>query len=105
MCKRPKENKLGSPSGIPLSNGDDRDRERHRAEKGNTDLWKPRPSIRTTIHVFGKRISSRSKFFTYSYLPVLAHEGGLSKLRKTYLELAMASYIRVYVKEPVQSES
>ena len=101
MCKRPKENKLGSPSEIPLRNGDNRDRERHRAEMGNTDLWKPRPSIRTTIHVFGKRISSRSKFFTYSYLPGLAHIPALSKLRKTYFELAMVSYIRVYIKEPV----
>jgi hypothetical protein len=85
MSKTPKENKLGSPPEIPLRNGDKRDQERHRAEIGNTDLWKPRPSIRTTIHVFGKRISSRSKFFTYSYLPVLAHRVGLSKLRKNLL--------------------
>jgi len=75
MCKKPKENKLGNPSEIPLRMEINRDREHHRAEMGNTDLWKPRPSIRTTIHVFGKRISSRSKFFTYSYLPLLAHRG------------------------------
>lgn len=101
MCKKPKENKLGNPSEIPLRMEINRDRERHKAEMGNTDLWKPRPSIRTTIHVFGKRISSRSKFFTYSYLPVLAHRGGCPNCGKTYLELAMASYIRVHIKKPV----
>ena len=80
MCKKPKENKLGNPSEILLRMEINRDRERHRAEMGNTDLWKPRPSIRTTIHVFGKRISSRSKFFTYSYLSVLAHRGGVVQI-------------------------
>jgi hypothetical protein len=36
--------------------------------RGETHLWKPRPSIRTTIHVFGSRRSLCSKVFTYSYL-------------------------------------
>jgi hypothetical protein len=85
MCKKPKENKLGNPSEIPLRMEINRDRERHRAEMVNTDLWKPRPSIRTTIHVFGKRISSRSKFFTYSYLPVLAHPGEVVQIAENLL--------------------
>ena len=33
-----------------------------------TNLWKPRPSMRTTIQVFGSRGSGCSKAFTYSYL-------------------------------------
>ncbi len=30
--------------------------------------WKPLPSIRTTIHVFGSKISDCSNNLTYSYL-------------------------------------
>jgi hypothetical protein len=53
-----------------------------------TDLWKPRPSIRTTIHVFGRRMSGCSKALTYSYLrAMLSH--GLVKDLGQYLEFAM----------------
>ena len=38
-----------------------------------TYLWKPRPSMRMTIQVFGIRRSGCSKSFTYSYLQELAH--------------------------------
>lgn len=34
----------------------------------HTHLWNPRPSIRTTIHVWGRRLSGCSNSLTYSYL-------------------------------------
>ena len=39
-----------------------------------TYLWKPLPSILTTIHVLGRSVSSRSKERTYSYLPHIVRE-------------------------------
>jgi len=51
-------------------------------------LWNPRPSIRTTIHVFGSKMSACSKAFTYSYLKVLTCvqvSKGLFTLSSPYL--------------------
>ena len=72
---------------------------------------KPRPSMRTTIHVFGSRLSACSNCRTYSYLDaqswqrahtaflLLGQESRLHRVRKTpgetedgaHLELAIAN--------------
>lgn len=55
-----------------------------------TDLWNPRPSMRTTIHVLGSRESFCSKSLTYSYLYSVNREYLTFALRKSpYFEFAM----------------
>lgn len=53
----------------------------------HTYLWKPLPSIRTTIQVLGKRISSLSNSLTYSYL--LSQYRKIPNTNLTYFELAI----------------
>jgi hypothetical protein len=52
-------------------------------------LWKPLPSMRTTIHVFGRSRSGCSKAFTYSYLRNLISTPVRVRLWSTYFEFAI----------------
>jgi hypothetical protein len=52
-------------------------------------LWKALPSMRTTIHVFGRSRSGCSKAFTYSYLRNLISTPVRVRLCSTYFEFAI----------------
>ena len=55
-------------------------------------LVKPRPSILTTIHVFGRRLSGCSKCLTYSNLELhISHKLSRETRGVLYLELAILS--------------
>jgi hypothetical protein len=76
-------------------------------------LWKPRPSIRTTIQALGRRTSVCSNSRTYSYLRSILNLCGFKSLgRAAYFEFAISrpfsrlstQYIREQLSQIVQDE-